>query len=259
MKDAIKIIIFVIIIIFLLIAHFLFLFSDKYYEELRNLFEIVLIIYSFFFMCIFLFRLFFKKPEKILLFFKIGILIFLFYFTKTSLKIGREIISAKEEKKIRLTMAEIRNMAMLIEDYYEENGSYPFPYYKGSAKILLKLFKNIRYGDGWGNEILYWCFDNGKSYIFQSPGRDKKFERIYFGIERKKYELPEKGCFYFSIFYVTNGGIFSTPDKDTVFYNGVFEKWYEGACNTPRDDNLELYIKEYLNNLPDLKANDSKY
>lgn len=219
--------------ILLLIIHLLFSLSE--YLELKNLIEIILIIYSFCFMLIFFFKLIFKIPKKIPSFFKIGILIFLFYFTITTVNLYKVTKGGRERYKLSYTMAEMLNIMRLIEVYYLENGTHPFPYYKGSAKILLKLFKDIRYKDGWGSDILYWCFDNGKAYILQSAGKDKKFERLYLGLEKKKYEIPQKGYFSFAEFYVINGGIFTNMNEDTVYFTGTFAKWYEGFCKRAED------------------------
>lgn len=244
MKDTIKIILFINLVVFLLLL-ILFLIDEG---KVKNFEEFILIICSFYFICILFFKLFFKIPKKISLTFKI---IFLFCFTMLSINFYKDIKFKNHLQKLRKTMADMRLMANIVETYYEKNGTFPFPYYKGSAKILLKLFKDINYKDGWGNDILYWCFDNGKAYLFQSAGKDKKFERIYFGIEKKKYEIPKKGYFSFAVVYLINKGMFfeDKMGEDTIFFNGTFAKWCEGFCNIPPNEDYKWYIEEYLNSI----------
>lgn len=76
------------------------------------------------------------------------------------------VIRAKDNEKASNTIAQIKNIGRVIDNYRNERGVLP-----AENEIMQAGAK-----DGWGNKILYKLSSNKESYFLASQGKDGKFE-----------------------------------------------------------------------------------
>lgn len=86
------------------------------------------------------------------------------------------LITATQRSKQKRTMADMRTLAVMIESYKVDKGTYPSASNVAELQPLLAEYgKTVPQKDGWGNDIQVSI--SGQGYILGSGGKDGSLDR----------------------------------------------------------------------------------
>jgi len=112
-------------------------------------------------------------------------------------------VSSTEVSPLQKTMTYIRRLAVLVEGYGVEHGSYPIV---ADVRALAALApEEMPVTDGWGTSFAFVC--DGKTYFIVSAGADRTFEPGSLRLDTKL------------------AGETDSLDRDLVYSNGRFLQW----------------------------------
>jgi Bacterial type II secretion system protein G. len=117
------------------------------------------------------------------------------------------------------TVDAIRDLGTAIEAYKLANNHYPEvssgDVEKLRDKLVPKYLKELRYHDGWGNKLEYYCLKPEGPYYIISLGADKERDVDLYKTDRSPSGLGFKEI--------------SNLNEDIIFSNGVFVRYPKGT------------------------------
>lgn len=124
------------------------------------------------------------------------------------------LLSAIDRGKQKRTMADLRTISVVCEQYLVDNGTYPGPTegwvpVEAIAEQVEPVYvRGLPRDDGWGHPILFWS--DGRSYRIVSNGQDGEMDQDW----TQPFDGPETGDLV----------------QDIVFGDGRFLAWPEGMA-----------------------------
>lgn len=127
------------------------------------------------------------------------------------------LLTAMQRSKQKRTIAGIRSIAVAVEAYKTDNGSYPSATSIDALAPLIspKYISKVPPIDGWGHPLMYFCYEqqDGRcaGFVVGSAGKDGMFEHS----EPRQYvESPQ--------------GATTNFNCDLIYANGEFIEYPEG-------------------------------
>ena len=117
------------------------------------------------------------------------------------------------------TVDAMRDLGTAVEAYKLANNHYPVVS-SGNVEELRDIFvpkylKELRYHDGWGNKLEYYCLKQEGPYFIISLGSDKERDVDLYKTDRSPSGLGFKEI--------------ANLNEDIIFSNGVFVRYPKGT------------------------------